>query len=162
MIGEGKEKWLLASDAGYGFVGELAAMQTKNRNGKALVTLPKGSRLLPPVPVSDPEHQWVAVVSNEGRLLVFPLKQLPELGRGKGNKLIDIPAARVANREEFVQALAVLAEADTLVVYAGKRHLKIKGVDLAHYHGERGRRGHKLPRGFQKVDRLEVQGKEGD
>ena len=89
-------------------------------------------------------------------MLLFPLANLPQMARGKGNKIIGIPAARIVAREEFVIDIAVLTETDTLRVYAGKRHLNMKFSELEHYQGERGRRGHKLPRGFQKVERIEV------
>jgi topoisomerase-4 subunit A len=100
---------------------------------------------------------WVAAVSNEGRMLVFPLADLPQLARGKGNKIIGIPSARVQSRDEFVVAVQVLTEADLLVVSAGKRYLKLKFSELEHYRGDRGRRGNKLPRGFQKVDSMLVE-----
>ena len=100
---------------------------------------------------------WVAAVSNEGRLLVFPLADLPQLARGKGNKIIGIPGPRVQSREEFVVAVQVLGEAESLVVHAGKRHLSLKFSELEHYRGERGRRGNKLPRGFQQVRGLAVE-----
>ena len=89
-------------------------------------------------------------------MLLFPLADLPVMGRGKGNKIIGIPSARVQAREEFLICVTVMGEADSLKVYAGKRHVNMKFSELAHYQGERGRRGHKLPRGFQKVDRVEV------
>ena len=107
--------------------------------------------------ISEAEGAWVAAVTNEGRLLVFPLEDLPQMARGKGNKIIGIPTARVQSREEFVIAVQVLTDKDTLVVYAGKRHHKLKFSDLKHYCGERGRRGNKLPRGFQKVDAMLVE-----
>jgi len=90
---------------------------------------------------------------------MFPLADLPQLARGKGNKIIGIPGARVVSRDEYVVAVQVLNESDALVVYAGKRHLKLKFSELEHYQGERGRRGNKLPRGFQKVDGMTVERK---
>jgi topoisomerase-4 subunit A len=159
MMGAEDSLYLLASDAGYGFVAKLGDLQTKNRSGKAALTLPKGGRVLQPAPIGEVEGAWVAAVSNEGRLLVFPLADLPQLARGKGNKIIGIPGARVQSREEFVIAVQVLGESDSLVVYAGKRHISLKFSELEHYRGERGRRGNKLPRGFQKVDSMQVEGK---
>ncbi|UTA47751.1 DNA topoisomerase IV subunit A [Simiduia sp. 21SJ11W-1] len=156
LMGTDDERVLLASDAGYGFVGKLADMASKNRAGKALVTLPKGARIMAPCPVGEAANALLAAVSNEGRLLVFPLSELPELARGKGNKIMNIPSARLAAREEFLLALAVLGAGDELTVYSGKRHLTLKAGDLEHYRGERGRRGNKLPRGFQKVDSVSV------
>ena len=156
-MGEDTQKVLVASDAGYGFVTELGNLYTKNKAGKALLTLPKGARVLPPtkVDVID-EKTYVAVVSNDGRLLIFPLTDLPELARGKGNKMLSIPSARLQTREEFVIACAIVQEKQKLTVYSGKRHTVFKMSDLEHYLGERGRRGNKLPRGFQKVDSIEV------
>ena len=157
MMGAEDSLYLLASDAGYGFVARLGDLQSKNRAGKAALSLPKGGLVLQPAPISQVEDAWVAAVSNEGRLLVFPLADLPQLTRGKGNKIIGIPGARVQSREEFVVSVQVLSKADSLVVYAGKRHISLKFSELEHYQGERGRRGNKLPRGFQKVDRTLVE-----
>jgi topoisomerase-4 subunit A len=153
LMGDEQQRCLLASDAGYGFVTRFGELQGKNRAGKAVLSLPEGARVLPPLVLRDGDR-WVAVLSTEGRLLLFPLDDLPSLARGKGNKLIGIPAARLKTREEFVLALAVLTDEDVLTVHAGKRHLTLRRADLDHYRGERGRRGNRLPRGFQRVDRM--------
>jgi topoisomerase-4 subunit A len=109
------------------------------------------------VPISEIEGASVVAITNEGRMLVFSLADLPQLARGKGNKIIGIPGARVLSREEFVVGVQVMAEKDVLVVHAGKRHINLKFSELEHYRGERGRRGNKLPRGFQKVDAMTVE-----
>ncbi len=158
MMGPPTQLYLLASDAGYGFVARLGDIQTKNKAGKAALSLPKGARVLQPSSIAEVEGAFVAAVSNEGRLLVFPLADLPQLVRGKGNKIIGIPPARVQSREEYVVAVQVITEKDSLLVYAGKRHIKLKFSELEHYRGERGRRGNKLPRGFQKVDAIRIEG----
>lgn len=153
------QDFLLASDGGYGFVARLADLVTKSKAGKMVLTLPKGCQVLPPVPMAEGKADsdaWVAVVSNEGRLLVFALNGLPRMARGKGNRMMDIPASRAANREEWVRDICVLEADQALVIHAGKRRLTLKADDLAYYQGERGRRGSKLPRGFQKVDRIEA------
>lgn len=156
LLGNDDEQYLLCSDSGYGFIGTLSDMQSKNKAGKNLITLPANAQILAPARVVDPEKSYIAAISNEGRLLVFPATDLPQMARGKGNKMISIPTARAASREELmVSAVAFNAE-DTLLVYSGKRHLNLKFSDLEHYLGERGRRGNKLPRGFQNVDRIEV------
>ena len=157
MMGNEDQLFLLASDAGYGFVAKLGDLQTKNRAGKAAISLPRGGRVLQPSPISAVEGNWVAAASNEGRLLVFPLADLPQLARGKGNKIIGIPPARVLSRDEFVVGVQVITEQDCLVGDGGKRHIKLKFSELEHYRGERGRRGNKLPRGFQKVDAIRVE-----
>jgi topoisomerase-4 subunit A len=154
-MGVDEQKVLMGTDAGYGFVTKVGDLFTKNKAGKAVVSIPKGGRILQPKMV-NPQDSHIAAVSNEGRMLVFPITDIPELSRGKGNKIINIPGSRLQSREEFVVDYAVVSENDSLVVHSGKRYLVMKPKDLEHYRGERGRRGHKLPRGFQKVDRLDV------
>lgn len=157
IAGKETDKVLMASDAGYGFVTKIGDLTSKTKNGKAALTLPKNAKVLPPVPVSKPDSNLIAAVTNEGRLLVFPVSDLPELARGKGNKIINVPSARAAAREELVIAIACFAPEDTLMVHAGRQHLKLKPADIEHYRGERGRRGNKLPRGYQRVDSLDVE-----
>jgi len=149
--------YVLASDAGYGFVVKGEDLQAKNKAGKALISLPNGARVLSPKPVASLEDTSLAVVTNEGRLLVFAITELPQLAKGKGNKLISIPGERVAKREEYVVDLAVVPAGASLTLQAGKRPYTLKGSDLEHYRAERGRRGNKLPRGFQRVDSLQVE-----
>jgi len=156
VIGEDSRDVLLASDAGYGFVAKVGDLISKNKSGKAVLRLLKGSIVLPAVMVNDYDSDMIVSVTNEGRMLMFPLKELPRLAKGKGNKIISIPTARVVDRIEFVVAMTVVTGEDTLTVYAGRRHHNLKPADLEHYRGERGRRGNKLPRGFQNVDRIEV------
>ncbi len=157
LMGEESQLLLMATDAGYGFVTQIGDLITRNKNGKALISIPSGAKVLQPQVVENYEESLVAAVTTEGRLLVFPLRELPKLSKGKGNKIISIPSNRVKLREEYVVDSAILSTEQSLVIYSGKRFLTLKGADLAHYHGERGRRGSKLPRGFQRVDKLEVE-----
>ncbi|MCO7227417.1 DNA topoisomerase IV subunit A [Pleionea sp. CnH1-48] len=159
LMGAGEEQYLITSDAGYGFVVKYEDMVTRNKNGKALLNLPSGANVLQPKPVMDYAEQLCVSVSNEGRLLAFPIRDLPCLSKGKGNKIISIPASRLQSREEFVVDIAVMSEKDELIVHSGKRHLRLKLKDLEHYRGERGRRGNKLPRGFQNVTKLTIESK---
>ncbi|MCG7927276.1 MAG: DNA topoisomerase IV subunit A [Candidatus Thiodiazotropha taylori] len=154
--GDTQQEYLLASDAGYGFRVGLADMLAKNKSGKALLSLPKGSQVLMPELIADVESDRVVTITNEGRMLVFPVGELPKLAKGKGNKIISIAPKRVAAREEFVVAIAVVPKGGSLTAHAGKRYIVLKPADLDGYQGERGRRGGKLPRGFQRVDRVEV------
>ena len=149
--------YVIASDAGYGFVVKGEDLQAKNKAGKALLSLPNGAQVVAPRPLVSREEDWLAAVTTEGRLLLFKVADLPQLGKGKGNKIIGIPGERVASREEYLTDLAVLPQGATLVLQAGKRTLSLKADDLEHYKGERGRRGNKLPRGFQRVDGLLVE-----
>ena len=156
LTGAEGDRYLLASDAGYGFVVQFGQLQAKNKAGKAALTLPKGAQVLPPAAIAQGEEPLVVVATNEGRMLVFPLADLPEMARGKGNKLIGIPSARAAAREEFVAGLCVVTEGDTLQVTSGGHYRNFKWSELEHFRGERGRRGSKLPKGYQRVTRLEV------
>ncbi|MEJ1357661.1 MAG: DNA gyrase C-terminal beta-propeller domain-containing protein, partial [Candidatus Sedimenticola sp. (ex Thyasira tokunagai)] len=158
VLGGDPEQWyLVASDAGYGFLVKLKELFAKNKAGKALLTLPKGAKVLPPMPVTGIESDRVLAITNEGRMLTFPIAELPALSRGKGNKIIGIPGKRVESREEYVVAIASIPEGGRLTAFSGKRHITLKAADLDHYQGERGRRGNKLPRGFQKVDGVTVE-----
>ena len=140
--------YLMATDAGYGFITKLSDIQTKNKAGKAMITVPNNAEVLAPARIDNIEKQWIAAISNEGRMLVFPAADLPVMGRGKGNKMISIPSALAASRDELMIACAAFTEGDTLLVHSGKRHTKLKFADMEHYLGERGRRGNKLPSGF--------------
>lgn len=156
LMGDDKQPVLIASDAGYGFVASLADMFTKNRAGKTLLNLPEGGQVLPPCLLTDVATTQLVAITNDGRMLVFPVTELPVLARGKGNKIIGIQSTRLKAREEFMVALAAIGEKQAVKIWAGKRHLIMKLKDMEHYIGERGRRGHKLPRGFQKVDRIDI------
>ncbi|OGT22133.1 MAG: DNA topoisomerase IV subunit A [Gammaproteobacteria bacterium RBG_16_57_12] len=158
MMGVLEQQYVLASDAGYGFVTRLEELYAKNKAGKAIIKAPDGSRVMMPAAVQDYASDRVAVIINTGRMLVFPVRELPELGKGKGIKMIGIPAAKAGSREEHVAAVVVIPQGSGLTVHAGQRHLTLRAADLAEYEAERGRRGTKLPRGFQKVDRAVLQG----
>jgi topoisomerase IV subunit A len=157
LLPDDQALFVIASDAGYGFVVKGEDLQAKNKAGKALLSLPAGAKVVPPKPLNNRAEDWLAAVTTEGRLLLFKVADLPQLSKGKGNKIIGIPGERVANREEYLSDLAVLPVGATLVLQAGKRTLSLKADDLEHYKGERGRRGNKLPRGFQRVDGLLVE-----
>ncbi|MFG3453730.1 DNA topoisomerase IV subunit A [Stutzerimonas stutzeri] len=157
LLPDDEALYVIASDAGYGFVVKGEDLQAKNKAGKALLSLPAGARVVAPRPLKNRDQDLLAAVTTEGRLLVFPIRDLPQLGKGKGNKIIGIPGDRVASREEYLTDLAVLPQGATLILQAGKRTLSLRADDLEHYKGERGRRGNKLPRGFQRVDALLVE-----
>jgi len=154
--GEPEAKYLLASDAGYGFIVVLQDLYAKPKAGKGALTLPKGAQVLTPVQVSDMGSDRLAAITNTGHMLVFPVSELPELPRGKGNKIISIPAARAKVREEYITALAVVPDGCSLTIRSGKRHFTLRPTDLDIYQGERGRRGKMLPRGFQRVESVDV------
>ena len=156
LMGPPDDFLLMASDAGYGFLAKRSDLYTKNKNGKALLSLPSGALPLSPFLVDNINSTMLASITNEGRMLLFPLKDLPILGKGKGNKIINIPSARAKSREEIVTKLFLLPAESYLILYSGKRHFTLKGVNLEGFIGARGRRGKKLPRGYQNVDTFEV------
>ena len=157
MMGSPEQMYLLATDAGYGFVTKLGDLIAQKKAGKAVLTIPKAAQVLTPVPVTDTETDLVAAITNQGKMLVIPAAEIPILAKGKGNKIIGIPSAKVASREEYVCAIISIPEGAQLVIHAGKRHLSLKPADLEHYQGERGRRGMKLPRGLQRVDSVTIE-----
>jgi topoisomerase-4 subunit A len=153
ILGADDDLVLLASDSGYGFVARLADLQTKHSAGKAVITLPAGARPLAPARVDTTEDLLVAATDG-GYLLAFPVSELPQMPRGKGNKILAIPAKRRAV-ERMVGAVTLPA-GSTLKVHAGKRYLHLKRTELEAFRGVRAQRGGKLPRGFQNVTALEV------
>jgi topoisomerase-4 subunit A len=154
LIGAGNDKALLATSAGYGFIASLESLHSRNRAGKAVLKVPAGGEVLIPVPVPEDEESVVVAVSSEGRMLAFPVSELPELARGKGNKIISIPTARLKSGEERMSAVIVAPESSAVLVHCGQRTMTLKPKDLEKYVGVRGRRGALLPRGWRKVDGL--------
>jgi len=156
MIGEPEDLWLVASDAGYGFTVRLKETWASKKAGKTLLNLPEGALVLAPAPVPG-DDALVAVTSEGGKLLVFPVKDVPELARGKGNKLFDIPSKKFATREDFITGMTVVAKDKSLVVRSGDRKMTIEWKDLKDYRGQRAQRGSVLPRGWRSVDSLETE-----
>jgi topoisomerase-4 subunit A len=156
MAGDPELLYLLASDSGYGFVVKLGDMYTRNKAGKATLSVPKGASVLPPVPVRSLKDDWIVAISTGGHMLVIPLEDVPQMSRGKGNKIINIPSAKLKTRDEYVKAIDCLQDGEKLTIYVGKKHKTMKADEVDEFAGERGRRGRKLPRGYQKVDRIEV------
>lgn len=144
--------YLLASDAGYGFLAKGEDLLAKNKSGKVLLTLPEGAQVMQPLWVRDAHAESLAVVTREGRLLVLGVNELPQLAKGKGNKIITL-----GDEKDAVTDMILLSAGQTLVLHAGKRTLSLREADLLLYRAERGRRGGLLPRGFQRVERLQVE-----
>jgi topoisomerase-4 subunit A len=155
LMGKDADKYVMYCDAGYGFVCQIEDMQTKNKKGKVTLNVPKGATSLEPLPLIDAqkgkEFDYLAVVTTSGYLTIYPISELPELAKGKGVKLINIPSKKLKEREEYVVGATTFRKGQHVLIYAGKRYLRLKGSDLDHYMGERGLRGKKLPKGFQQV-----------
>ncbi len=156
LIGEPGDKWVIASDAGYGFVVKLGELHSRNRAGKTVLRVPEGSGVLAPAQVPAAEDALLCVVSTEGKMLAFPVKDLPELPRGKGNKMFGLSSKKVASREEYLAAIAIVASGQSLIVHSKERKMTLKFAELKDYRGERVQRGAVLPRGWRTVERLEV------
>ena len=149
--------WLLASDAGYGFRVQAKDLVANKKAGKTALSLPKGAQVVMPCPVEDADNARVVAVTKQGRMLVIPANDLPAMSRGKGNKIIGIPGKDVESRDDHVVGVLAVPANGKVRLNSGKRHLSLKASDLNAYEGERGRRGNKLPRGFQKVDSIELE-----
>ena len=156
LAGELEQSLLLSNSAGYGFITTLGNLVAKNKAGKALFNLPDDAEVLEPSLLGDLSTAKLAVTAGDGRLLVFAASEIPSMNKGKGVRLINIPQAAFVNKREWLHSVTEVPEGKSLTLHAGKRHLTLKQADLAHYTGERGKRGHKLPRGLQKVTKVEV------
>jgi topoisomerase-4 subunit A len=156
LSGNPEDWYVLASHFGYGFRVQLKELWSKNKAGKLLINLPVGAKVLKPAPIHD-ESDLMAVVTLQGRLLVFPVADLPALARGKGNKLIQIPPTDLLSEKDYVVAALSIPENSSLKVLSGKRFLTLKAADIEHYTSSRAKRGLALPRGFQRVDGLEYE-----
>jgi len=165
MIGNEETRWLVASDAGYGFFVKLGDLHTRAKAGKAALKVVGDGKPLVPARFEEkdfPGEVMVAAASSSGRLLLFWAEDLPELPRGKGNKIFNIPTKKFKEGEESMVAMALLGEEDKLIVHSGKRKMTVKGADLDTYFGERAQRGAMLPKGWRKVDALSVERKAKD
>lgn len=156
-IGNPDDLYLLASNFGYGFVVRLGDMQANAKKGKAVLNVGKQALALPPVKVSDIESDQIVAISSAGHMLVTPVEQLPQMAKGKGNKIINVPSKLLKAGDEMVAAITVVPEGGKLVVHSGKKYKTMKQAELDGYFGERGRRGLKLSQGYRVVDRLVVE-----
>jgi topoisomerase-4 subunit A len=157
MMGDPADRYVLASDAGYGFIVKLEELYSRNRAGKAVLNVPEGSQVLVPALVPANDKALICAVSNEGKMLAFPVSELPELAKGKGNKIFGLDSKKVEKRDEFLTAIAVVAPEQSLVLSSGERKMTLKFAELKDYRGERAQRGAVLPRGWRKVERMDVE-----
>jgi len=142
-----KQELLMASDAGYGFICKFEDLIARNKAGKALISLPENAKVLKPETLSESASLLVSLTS-AGRMLIFPVRDLPALSKGKGNKIISIPAANAKARSELLVKLFLISEQASLEFHSGKRKITLKPEDLQKFRAERGRKGSQLPRGL--------------
>ncbi|MDR1057178.1 MAG: DNA topoisomerase IV subunit A [Coxiellaceae bacterium] len=156
VIGNPEQMVLLAQDSGYGFIAKLGDLYTKNRSGKTVLTTPKGAKVLTPRLIANIENQYLAALTNIGKMLLFPVASLPMLSRGKGNKIMGMPKEAIVKREEYIIDTLILNETDKLRLTSGKRNVTLSFSELGDYQGERGRRGNKLPPNLRNIDTVKI------
>ncbi|MDH5377706.1 MAG: DNA topoisomerase IV subunit A, partial [Gammaproteobacteria bacterium] len=156
LTGDEGDLFFVGSDAGYGFMVRYQEMLTRNRAGKGIVSVPKGNTALTPQWIEDSESQWLAMATDDGHLLLLPTAELMEMTKGKGIKLINLPTGKGKADTPRVKAVFVLYDDSELVIHSGNKSKTLAGAELDEYIGERGKRGSKLPRGFQTFDRIEA------
>jgi topoisomerase-4 subunit A len=155
-IADNDARFVVASSFGYGFVTRFENFTGRNKAGKQLINADAAAEILQPAPVTDTSKDWIVSVTSAGHLLAFPISELPELDKGKGNKLIQIPPAKLKSGEERVIAVASVRQGGELTLYCGARYITLGWRDLQAYEGARASRGNSLPRGFQRVDSVEA------
>ena len=156
IIGQSDDYFLIASDKAYGFICKYEDILTRLKGGRALVSLDEGAKLFTPVRLNDKASDLLAVASRQGKLLIYKAEDLPVLPRGKGNKLISIAGAKLDMGIDGVAAVAVIPEGASMIIHCGKRILNLSASEIADRLSVRTKRGDTLPRGFQKVDYIEV------
>ncbi|KOA70311.1 DNA topoisomerase IV subunit A [Pantoea sp. CFSAN033090] len=149
------QRLLMASDAGYGFICTFSDLVSRNRAGKALLTLPENARVMTPMAVHH-EDDMLLAITQAGRMLMFPVGELPQMSKGKGNKIISIPSAEAAAGQDKLAWLMILPPGSAITLHVGKRKMLLRSEELQKFRAERGRRGTLLPRGLQKIDRVEL------
>jgi topoisomerase-4 subunit A len=150
-----EQRLLMASDAGYGFICTFSDLVSRNRAGKALLTLPENARVMTPMAVHH-EDDMLLAITQAGRMLMFPVGELPQMSKGKGNKIISIPAAEAAAGQDKLAWLMILPPGSAITLHVGKRKMLLRSEELQKFRADRGRRGTLLPRGLQKIDRVEL------
>ena len=149
----GSQLVLLASSLGYGFIAKIEELVTKNKSGKAVISVPSGASMLPPVLVGDRDQDWIAAGSDQGKLLIFPCGEMPLLGRGKGQKIMHFPVPKKGANRETLRAITVLKPEQSLLIDSGRK-FKMKEGDQTNYVSDRAKRGLFLPKGFRSINKL--------
>jgi topoisomerase-4 subunit A len=156
LIGEPEDRWLIASDAGYGFKVKLAELYARNKKGKSVLKVPENAKVLPAQPLVNPDALAI-FVNNDGEVLALPVAQLEEMSSGKGQNLYGIPGKKSAERDEYLVAMAVVAPGEQLTVYSGNSApMKLKFEELKAFQDKKGQRRQRFSRAYKQVDRLEV------
>ncbi|HDL5699505.1 TPA: DNA topoisomerase IV subunit A [Mannheimia haemolytica] len=156
LMANSETKVLMASDSGYGFICTFEDLVSRNKAGKAVISLTENAKVLPPQLLENDENLSLVAMSNVGRMLVFPVSELPALSKGKGNKIINISAAAAKSGDEYLARLLVIKPTNSLVFVSGKRKITLKPSDIDNYRGERARKGSQLIRGLSTNSTVEI------
>lgn len=156
IMGDLNDEYLMSSSFGYGFVNTIEDMQTRNKAGKAVLKPAAGAKVMPPILVRSYDDDWIVSVTSEGHMLVSPLAELPKMARGKGNKIINIPSAKLKDGSEDVVAIDLIKDGEKLTINTDKKTKLLSASEVDDFAGERGKRGSKLPRLYQKLESIEV------
>lgn len=156
LMANSDTKILMASDSGYGFICTFEDLVSRNKAGKAVISLTENAKVLPPQLLESDENLSLVAMSNVGRMLVFPVSELPELSKGKGNKIINISATAAKSGDEYLARLLVIKPTNSLVFVSGKRKITLKPSDIDNYRGERARKGSQLVRGLSTNSTVEI------
>lgn len=157
LMAKNEQKYLMASDAGYGFICTFNDLVTKNKTGKALINLPDNAKILTPIDVNDEKNDLLLAITKTGRMLIFPICNLPHLAKGKGNKIINITRDEAEKGKDLLVWLLVVSTKEAIIFYFRNRKLKFKPKALQKYRSERGQKGILLPRGLHNIERIEVE-----
>ncbi|MEY0496725.1 DNA topoisomerase IV subunit A [Providencia rettgeri] len=157
LMAPDEQKYLMASDAGYGFICTFNDLVTKNKTGKALISLPENAKVLAPIELHNEQEDLLLAITKAGRMLIFPVADLLQLSKGKGNKIINIAGAQAATGDDLLTWLMILPVGASMTLHFGKRKLKFKAEDLQKYRSERGRKGTSLPRGMHNIERIDIE-----
>lgn len=156
LMAEENRKVLMASDSGYGFICQFEDLVSRNKAGKAVISLTDNAKVLPPQLLDENEENLLVAMSSVGRMLVFPVSDLPTLSKGKGNKIINISSAAAKTGTELLAKLLTIRPTSSLVFTSGRRKITLKPEDIANYRGERARKGSQLVRGLNVNTEIEI------
>lgn len=156
LMANSETKVLMASDSGYGFICSFEDLVSRNKAGKAVISLTENAKVLPPQLIDNETELSLVAMSSVGRMLVFPITELPQLSKGKGNKIINISAQAAKEGNELLARLLLVKPTQSLVFVSGKRKITLKPSDIDNYRGERARKGSQLVRGLSATSTVEI------
>ena len=156
VMGRDDDQFLMSSSHGYGYVCKFENMLTRSKNGKAQISLPRGAQVMQVVAVTDYDHDQIVSITSDGYIALLDVKSVPRLAKGKGNKIQGIPPRRIKSGEEEIAFITCVTDKQKLVIHCGKKYKTMNLKELEDYRIERGKRGRKLPRGYQNVTAIEV------